>query len=96
MGRRTKLISKGGLTTIGLQFWVVVKFTTVFQTSGPCEDGGDGIGGGRVTLLVFPIMYCDSSVGTLSLNGFAIGADKDRCHETQGSVTCEYKVITLN
>ena len=54
---------------------VVVQFTSVGQTPGPSEDGGDRVGRGLAALLVDSIVAGDGAVGGLGLDGLAIGAD---------------------
>jgi len=61
----------------------VVELSTLDETTGPGEDGGNGVGGGLVTLLVLTVVASDSAVGSLRLEGLAIGGDEDGGHETE-------------
>lgn len=61
----------------------VVELTTLDETTGPGEDGSNGVGGGLVTLLVLTVVASDGAVGSLRLEGLAIGCDEDRGHETE-------------
>lgn len=61
----------------------VVELATLDETTGPGEDGGNGVGGGLVTLLVLTVVAGDGAMGSLRLEGLAIGGDEDGGHETQ-------------
>ena len=62
-----------------------VELATLDETTGPGEDGGNGVGGGLVALLVLAVVAGDGTVGSLRLEGLAIGGDEDRGHETEGA-----------
>ena len=47
------------------------------QPPGPREDGGDGIGGGLLALLVLPVVASDGAVRGLGLHRLAVGANQD-------------------
>lgn len=64
---------------------VVVELGTVGETARPGEDGGDGVGGGLLALLMHAEVAGDGSVGGLSLDGLSIGGNEDGGHETEGS-----------
>lgn len=66
---------------------LVVELATLDETTGPGEDGGNGVGGGLVALLVLTVVASDGAVGSLGLEGLAIGGDEDRGHETKGAET---------
>lgn len=61
----------------------VVELATLDETTGPGEDGGNGVGGGLVTLLVLTVVASDSTVGSLRLEGLAIRGNENRGHETK-------------
>jgi hypothetical protein len=61
----------------------VVKLTTLGEPLRPGVDGGNGVGGGLVALLVLAVMAGDGSVRGLSLEGLAVGGNEDRGHETE-------------
>lgn len=61
----------------------IVKLATLDKTTSPGEDGGDRVGGGLVTLLVLTVVASDSTVGSLRLEGLAIGGDENGCHEAK-------------
>ena len=63
----------------------VVELATLDKTTGPGEDGGNGVGGGLVALLVLAVVASDGTVGSLGLEGLAIGGDEDGGHETEGA-----------
>jgi len=65
----------------------VVKLTTLGKTTGPGEDGGNGVGRSGVTLLVLTEVTGDGTVGRLGLEGLAVGGDEDRSHQTQTAET---------
>ena len=52
-----------------VEFWEVVKVSSVHETSGPGEDRGNGVSGGFFSLLMLSIMSSDCSVGGFSFNG---------------------------
>lgn len=52
-----------------VELFVVVKLCSVHQASGPGEDGGDGVGGSFLSLLVFPVMPGDGSMGSFGFDG---------------------------
>ena len=68
-----------------LQLIVVVKLGTVEKTTSPCEHGSDRVRGGLTALLVHTVVSCDSSVGSLSLDG-AISGLEHGGHQTEGAV----------
>ena len=68
-----------------LECSVIVELGTVEETTGPCEHGGNRVGGGLTTLLVDTVMSGDSAVSGLSLDG-TIRALEDGGHETEGTV----------
>jgi len=61
----------------------VVELTTLDETTGPGEDGGNGVGGGLVTLLVLTVVPGDGAVCGLGLEGLAVGGDKHGGHQAQ-------------
>jgi len=65
---------------------VFVELCAVGETASPGEDGGDRVGGGGLALLVLAEVAGDGSVGSLRLDGLAVGADEDRGHEAEGAV----------
>lgn len=65
---------------------VAVQLCSVAETSGPCEDGGDGVGGGGLSLLPLSVVAGDGTVGGLSLHDVVL-VEEDRGHETQGPET---------
>lgn len=64
---------------------LVVELATLDETTGPGEDGGNGVGGGLVALLVLTVVASDGAVGSLRLEALAVGGDEDRGHETKGA-----------
>ena len=71
---------------------VVVQFTTVGHTPGPCKDTGNRIGGSLSSLLVLSVMSSDCTVSSLGLHGLAVGRDENRSHETQWPVALSNNV----
>ena len=63
-----------------------VELGAVLQASRPREDGGDGVGGGGVALLVLPVVPGDGAVRSLGLDGLAVGAHQHGGHQAQGAV----------
>lgn len=61
----------------------IVELATLDKTTGPSEDGGNGVGRGLVALLVFTVVAGDSAMGGFRLEGLAIGSDEDGGHETE-------------
>lgn len=61
----------------------VVELAALNETTGPGEDGGDGVGRRLVALLVLTVVTSDGAVGSLRLECLAVGGDEDRGHETQ-------------
>lgn len=55
------------VSELGEEF-VVVKLSSVSKTSGPSEDGGNGVGGCSFTLLPLSVMSGDGTVSSFSLN----------------------------
>jgi len=74
------------LTELG-ELVVVVQLGAVSEATGPGKDGGDGVGGGGLALLVLAVVTSDRSVCGLGFNGLAIRAHEDGGHETKGAVT---------
>lgn len=70
---------------------VVVKGGSVDEASGPSENGGDGVGGGFLSLLVESVVPGDSSMSSFSFHG-AIWSHQDGSHETQRSETLSQNV----
>ena len=66
---------------------VVIQAATEFQTTGPCEDGGNGVGRGRLTSLVIAVVAGYSTVGSFCFHGFTIRCNQGRGHEAQGAKT---------
>ena len=64
-----------------------VELTTLDKTTGPGEDGGNGVGGGLVTLLVLTVVAGDGAVGGLGLESRAVGGDQGGGHQTEGTET---------
>jgi len=69
-----------------------VEGTTLDETTGPGEDGGDGVGGGLVTLLVLAVVASDGSVSRLGLEGLSVGSDQDRGHQSEGAEALRHHV----
>lgn len=67
--------------------WGAVELTTLGQTTGPGEDGGDWVGGGWVALLVLAEMASDGTVGSLSFESLSVWGDKDGGHKTERAET---------
>ena len=63
----------------------VVELATLDKTTGPSEDGGNGVGRGLVALLVFTVVAGDGAVGGFRLERLAVGGDEDGGHETEGA-----------
>lgn len=61
----------------------VVELATLDETTGPGEDGGNGVGGGLVALLMLTVVASDSTVGSLRLESLAIRGDENGGHETK-------------
>ena len=53
---------------------VSVQVGAVFETPGPGKDGGHGVGGGGVALLVLAVVPGDGTVGGLGLDGLTVRA----------------------
>jgi len=68
-----------------LEFSVLIDLSTVEETAGPGEHGGDGVGGGLTTLLVNAVMAGDGAVGGLGLDA-AISSLEHGGHETERAV----------
>lgn len=69
-----------------------VELATLGQTTGPGKDGSDGVGRGRVALLVLAVMAGNSTVSGLGLEGLSVGGDEDRSHQTQRTEALGYNV----
>jgi len=54
-----------------LEFLVAVELSTVVKSLGPCEDGGNRVGGGLAALLVDSEVTGNGTVSCFSLNGTA-------------------------
>merc|ERR1712144_177522 len=67
------------------QLWCAVQLATLRQTASPGEDGCDGVGGGRVALLVLTEVTRHGAVGSFGFEGLAVWGDEDRGHEAQGT-----------
>jgi hypothetical protein len=65
----------------------VVELTTLDKTTGPGEDGSNGVGRCGVTLLMLAEVTSDGTVSGLRLECLAIGGDEDRSHQTQTAET---------
>jgi hypothetical protein len=65
----------------------VVELTTLGKTTGPGEDGSNGVGRCGVTLLVLAEVTSDGTVSGLRLECLAIGGDEDRGHQTKTAET---------
>jgi hypothetical protein len=73
-------------------FWRLVENSSLHESSCPGEDGGDGVGGGLVALLVLSVVAGDGSVGGFGFEGLAVGGDEDGGHEAQGAEALGYDV----
>eukprot|EP00128_Syssomonas_multiformis_P014375 Colp12_sorted_trinity150504_noHs@5349 len=71
---------------------VAIELATVSKTTGPCEDGSNGVGAGLLALLVLAEVTGNGAVGSLSLNSLTVGADKDGGHKTEGTVALSDKI----
>jgi len=60
-----------GVTEV-FEFSIAVQLGSVEETSSPGEDGGNGVGGGFLSLLVSSVMTSDGTMGSFSFHG-AIG-----------------------
>ncbi len=69
-----------------VEILVLVELGTVSETTGPGEDGGNGVGGGLLALAPGVIVASDSAVGSLGLNSLAVRADKNGGHETERTI----------
>lgn len=54
----------------------VIQLGTVQQTPGPRVDGGHGVGGGWLALLVHAVVTCHRAMGCFRLHRAPIGAHK--------------------
>jgi len=63
----------------------VVELAALGQTTGPGKNGGNGVGAGLAALLVLAIVASDGAVGSLGLEGLAIGSNEDGGHEAEGA-----------
>jgi len=81
------------VSELGEEF-VVVKLSSVSETSGPCEDRGDGVGGGSLSLLPLSVMSGDGTVGGFRFDD-SVFVQEDRGHESKRAVTLGNDV-TLN
>jgi hypothetical protein len=68
------------------KLFVVVEVGSGDESLGPGEHGGNGVGRGLLSLLMESVVSSDGTVSSLSFNR-AIGALKNRGHESEGSVT---------
>jgi len=74
-----------GVTEV-FEFSIAVQLGSVEETSSPGEDGGNGVGGGFLSLLVSSVVTSDGTVGSFSFHG-AIRGDEDGGHQTERAVT---------
>jgi len=58
----------------------------VEETTGPCVDRGNGVGGGLFSLLVLSVVTGNSTVSSLSFNTAAWG-QQNGGHQTERTVT---------
>lgn len=63
----------------------LIKGTTLNKTTGPGEDGSNGVGRGLAALLVFTVVASDGAVGGLRLEGLAVRSNESRGHQTEGA-----------
>jgi hypothetical protein len=68
------------------KFLVVIKFTSIFETLGPCVHGSNGVSGSFLSLLMESVMSSNGTVSSFRFNG-AVWALKDRGHKTKRSIT---------
>lgn len=52
---------------------IIIQLSSVQKSSSPGEDRSNTVGTGFVSLLMFSIMSCDSSMGSFSLNNVTRG-----------------------
>ena len=57
----------------------------MLETARPREDGGDGVGGGGVALLVFAVVPGDRAVCRLRLDSLTVRAHKNGGHQAEGA-----------
>lgn len=60
-----------------------VELATLHETTGPGENGGNGVGGGLTALLVLTVVTGHGAVGGLGLEGRAIGGGESGGHQTE-------------
>ena len=72
----------------------MVQPAPVLQSAGPGEDGGDGVGGGGVALLVLAEVPRHCAVRRLALQGLAVGRHQHTSHQTQRPVPYTTQHIT--
>lgn len=65
--------------------WGLVELSTLDESAGPGEDGGDWVGGGLVALLVLTVVAGDGSVGGLRLKGLSVWGNEDGGHKAEGA-----------
>lgn len=73
-------------------FGGAVELAALGEAAGPGEDGGDGVGGGRVALLVLAVVAGHGAVGGFGFEGLAVGGDEDGGHEAEGAEALGYDV----
>lgn len=66
LGHNTVLVDKLDarrfeVLTEGKESRVFIKISTVYETAGPCEDGGNGVGRGLVAFLPFTVVTGDGT-----------------------------------
>lgn len=62
---------------------VAIELGAVGEATRPGKDGGDGVGGGLLALLVHAVVARDGAVGGLGLDGLAVRRDQHRGHQTK-------------
>lgn len=67
------------------QFFVVIKSSSVSQTSSPSIDTGNRVGGGFTALLVNSVMSSDCTVSSFSFKSSA-GAHQDTGHKSERAI----------
>jgi hypothetical protein len=68
-----------GLVDVDLPFWCSLHIVNKKMTSAFSRDSDKCI--------ALPVVACNSSVGGFRLDGLAIRADKNRCHQAKRSIT---------
>lgn len=80
-------VDTGALELLGElnDFRSLIEGTTLNKTTGPGEDGSNGVGRGLAALLVLAVVTGDGAVGGLRLEGLAVRSNESRGHQTEGA-----------